>query len=140
MPTPFDVVGVGLNATDTVLVVPKFPAYGGKAPFTREFYSVGDRLPQPWSPALAWDSHEIHRHHRRRRARPHPARQPPRVPALTSTTCSSASNCPNQSAYIVVDESTGERIFLDRPNALRSHLKPSQMSKSPALAVSHRRP
>ena len=40
----FDVVGVGLNATDTMLVVPHFPAYGGKAPFSREFYSVGGQV------------------------------------------------------------------------------------------------
>ena len=32
----FDVVGVGLNATDTLLVVPRFPAYGGKVPFEEE--------------------------------------------------------------------------------------------------------
>ena len=29
----FDVVGVGLNATDTLLIVPHFPAYAGKVPF-----------------------------------------------------------------------------------------------------------
>ena len=40
----FDVVGVGLNATDTVLMVPRFPSYGGKVPFTREFYSVGGQV------------------------------------------------------------------------------------------------
>lgn len=28
----FDVVGVGLNATDTLLIVPHFPAYAGKCP------------------------------------------------------------------------------------------------------------
>ena len=36
-----DVVGVGLNATDTLLLVPHFPAYGGKAPFVREILSPG---------------------------------------------------------------------------------------------------
>src|SRR5581483_6728849 len=40
----FDVVGVGLNATDTMIVIPHFPAYGGKAPFTREFVSVGGQV------------------------------------------------------------------------------------------------
>ena len=33
----FDVVGVGLNATDTLLVVPHFPAYAGKVPFRRRY-------------------------------------------------------------------------------------------------------
>ena len=29
----FDVVGVGLNATDTLLLLPRFPAYAGKVAF-----------------------------------------------------------------------------------------------------------
>ena len=40
----FDVVGVGLNATDTMLVVPHFPAYGGKVPFLSEMYSPGGQV------------------------------------------------------------------------------------------------
>src|ERR1041384_5484750 len=46
----FDVVGVGLNATDTLLIVPHFPAYAGKVPFEEEFLSPGrqakETLPQ----------------------------------------------------------------------------------------------
>jgi sugar/nucleoside kinase (ribokinase family) len=37
----FDVVGVGLNATDTMIVVPRFPPYGGKIAVGREFLAVG---------------------------------------------------------------------------------------------------
>src|SRR5205085_11227601 len=40
----FDVVGVGLNATDTLLVVPHFPAYAGKAPFHEEILSPGGQV------------------------------------------------------------------------------------------------
>ena len=40
----FDVVGVGLNATDTLIMVPRFPAYAGKAPFTREVVSAGGQV------------------------------------------------------------------------------------------------
>ena len=40
----FDVVGVGLNATDTLILLPKFPAYGGKAPFEREVLSPGGQV------------------------------------------------------------------------------------------------
>src|SRR5436305_13598802 len=40
----FDVVGIGLNATDTLLRVPHFPAFGGKAPFHGEQYSVGGQV------------------------------------------------------------------------------------------------
>src|SRR5206468_1134601 len=40
----FDVVGLGLNATDTLLVVPHFPAYAGKAPFHQEILSPGGQV------------------------------------------------------------------------------------------------
>jgi hypothetical protein len=32
----FDLVGVGLNATDTLIKVAHFPAYGGKVPIEAE--------------------------------------------------------------------------------------------------------
>ena len=40
----FDVVGVGLNATDTLLMVPHFPAYAGKVPFDEEVMSPGGQV------------------------------------------------------------------------------------------------
>ena len=40
----FDVVGVGLNATDTLLLLPHFPAYAGKVPFTQEILSPGGQV------------------------------------------------------------------------------------------------
>src|SRR5215469_6284281 len=40
----FDVVGVGLNATDTLILVPHFPAYAGKAPYVREMLSPGGQV------------------------------------------------------------------------------------------------
>jgi hypothetical protein len=39
----FDVVGLGLNATDTLLIVPHFPAYAGKVAFE----DVNDEINQP---------------------------------------------------------------------------------------------
>ena len=40
----FDVVGVGLNATDTLLIVPSFPAYAGKARIAEEILSTGGQV------------------------------------------------------------------------------------------------
>ena len=37
---PFDLVGVGLNATDTLILVNHFPAYAGKVPFEGEMLSL----------------------------------------------------------------------------------------------------
>ena len=47
----FDVVGVGLNATDTLLIVPHFPAYAGKVPFQEEVVSPGGQV----ASALVYD-------------------------------------------------------------------------------------
>jgi sugar/nucleoside kinase (ribokinase family) len=40
----FDLVGVGLNATDTLLLVPKYPELGGKVAFEREIVSPGGQV------------------------------------------------------------------------------------------------
>jgi sulfofructose kinase len=115
----FDVVGVGLNATDTVLIVPRFPAYGGKAPFTREFYSVGGQVATAMVTCarLGLRAKYIGAVGDDERARL-------QVESLLASGIDvehvqQRVNCPNQSAYIVVDESTGERtIFWNRPDAL----------------------
>ena len=41
---PFDVAGIGLNATDTLILVPHFPAYAGKVAFEREILSPGGQV------------------------------------------------------------------------------------------------
>src|ERR1700693_485648 len=40
----FDVVGVGLTSTDTLIVVPHFPAYAGKTPIQEEIVSPGGQM------------------------------------------------------------------------------------------------
>ena len=40
----FDVVGVGLNATDTLMIVPAYPPCGGKVPFEHEMFSPGGQV------------------------------------------------------------------------------------------------
>lgn len=115
----FDVVGVGLNATDTLILVPRFPSYAGKAPFVRELTSPGGQVATAMVASaklglrtkyigtigddergqIQWDSLQdtgINLDHVQRRT-----------------------NCPNQSAYIIVDQSSGERTVLwSRPECL----------------------
>jgi sulfofructose kinase len=123
----FDIVGVGLNATDTVLMVPRFPAYGGKAPFSREFYSVGGQvatavvacaklgLRAKYIGAIGDDE------------RGRLQMDSLRVSGIDIEDVQQRANCPNQSAYIVVDESTGERtIFWNRPDCLA--ISPGQIT------------
>jgi sulfofructose kinase len=123
----FDVVGVGLNATDTVLMVPRFPAYGGKAPFTQEFYSVGGQvatavvacarlgLRAKYIGAVGDDE------------RSRLQMDSLRASGIEIQHVQQRANCPNQSAYILVDQSTGERtIFWNRPECLA--ISPEQIT------------
>jgi sulfofructose kinase len=120
MPPQFDVVGVGLNATDTMILIPHMPAYGGKVPFLQEILSPGGQVASAIvccaqlglrtkyigtigdddRGRIQWDSLQgtgVNLDHVQRRA-----------------------NCANQSAYILIDQTTGERtVFWSRPDCLR---------------------
>src|SRR5947208_1844003 len=41
---PFDMAGVGLNATDTAIIVPEFPPYAGKIAFLEERVEAGGQV------------------------------------------------------------------------------------------------
>jgi sulfofructose kinase len=117
--TPFDVVGVGLNATDTLIVVPRFPAYAGKAPFTREVVSAGGQV----ASALAVCSKLGLRTKYIGAVGDDEAGkfqlQSLRETGINLDGVEIRANCPNQRAYIIVDESTGERtIFWRRDDCL----------------------
>src|ERR1039458_4271377 len=110
--TNFDVVGVGLNATDTVLIVPHFPAYAGKAPYEREFVSTGGQVASAMVACarlglrtryigvigddergrIQWESLQ--------------------GTGVDLEYVEVRQGCPNQSAYIIIDRSTGERTIL----------------------------
>jgi sulfofructose kinase len=131
----FDVVGIGLNATDTLIIVPHFPSYAGKGPFTQEILSPGGQVASAMVTCanlglktkyigtigddergrVQWESllgSGINLDHVQRRA-----------------------GCPNQSAYIIIDQSTGERtVFWQRPECLR--LEPSEIT--PEMITSSR--
>ena len=111
----FDVVGVGLNATDTLLVVPHFPAYAGKVPFQEEILSPGGQvasamvdLRAAWACGPNTSARWATTSAAASRWRACAAR------ASTWTMCSCAQDCANQSAYIIIDRSTGERTVLWR--------------------------
>jgi len=116
----FDVVGVGLNATDTLILVPHFPPYGGKVPFTAELLSPGGQVASAMvccarlglracyigaigddeRGRIQWESLAgagLNLDHVQRR-----------------------SNCPNQTAYILIDQRSGERtVIWHRAECLR---------------------
>jgi sulfofructose kinase len=115
----FDIVGVGLNATDTLLLVKKFPPYAGKVPFTQEIVSPGGQVASAlvvcsklglrtqyigtvgddWAGRVQMDSL--------------------RDTGLNLDHVEVRPACANQRAYIIIDQSTGERTILwSRPDCL----------------------
>jgi sulfofructose kinase len=108
----FDVVGVGLNATDTLILLPRFPAYGGKAPFERELLSPGGQVASAmvtcaklgmrakYIGTLGDDQRGAVQLHSLRAS------------GINLDDIEIRPNCPNQSAYILVDQVTGERTVL----------------------------
>jgi sulfofructose kinase len=110
----FDVVGVGLNATDTLLIVPHFPAYAGKVPFEEEHLSPGGQVASAMVACarLGLRTKYIG-------AVGDDLRGRVQIDSLQGTGINLdhllvREGCPNQSAYIIIDRSTGERTVLWR--------------------------
>lgn len=119
----FDVVGVGLNATDTLILIPHFPSYGGKVPFTAEIISPGGQVASAMvccaklglrtkyigaigddeRGRIQWESLQ--------------------GTGINLDDVQVRKNCANQSAYILIDQRTGERtVFWSRPDCLKMEL------------------
>ncbi len=116
----FDVVGVGLNATDTLLIVPHFPAYAGKVPFAEEMLSPGGQVASAMVACarLGLRTKYVGAVGDDERGRV-------QIDSLRGTGINLdhvfvREGCPNQSAYIVIDRSTGERtVFWRRDDCLK---------------------
>jgi sulfofructose kinase len=116
----FDVVGVGLNATDTVLLVPHFPAYGGKVPFLSEVYSPGGQVATAMVACAALGMRAKYIGTIGDDERGRIQMESLRTSGINLDDVQQRTNCANQSAYIVIDQSTGERTVLwNRPECLR---------------------
>lgn len=120
MSKEFDVVGIGENATDTVIVVPKFPPYAGKTTFGKEMLSPGGQVA---SAIVTCRRLGLRAKYIGAVGDDFRARIQMRDLETSGVDISDVfvrENCPNQSAYIVIDESTGERtIFSHRPDCLK---------------------
>jgi sulfofructose kinase len=116
----FDVVGVGLNATDTLLLLPKFPAYAGKVPFTEEILSPGGQVASAMVACAKLGMRvkyigTVGDDERGRIQMDSLLGQ-----GINLDHVQVRKDCPNQSAYILIDHTTGERTVLwRRPDCLR---------------------
>ena len=135
----FDLVGVGLNATDTLLLVAKYPALGQKVAFEREILSPGGQVTTAlvtcsW---LGLRTSYIGVVGDDERGRVQMASL--RDTGMNLDHVQTRTGCPNQSAYIVIDQSTGERtIFWHRPECLAldpAHITPEKIACARMLHV-----
>ena len=123
----FDVVGVGLNATDTVLLVSHFPAYGGKVPFHDEFLSPGGQVASAMVACARLGLRAKYIGTVGDDERGHIQMESLRSSSVNLDHVQLRRGCANQSAYIVIDQSTGERTILwRRPDCLR--IAPEEIS------------
>ena len=119
MKKTFDVVGVGLNATDTMLLVPRFPAYGGKVPFHHEVLSPGGQVASAMVTCARLGLRAKYIGTVGDDERGEIQMQSLLGSGVDLTHVQRRKNCPNQSAYIMIDQSTGERtVFWSRPDCL----------------------
>lgn len=117
---PFDVVGVGLNATDTLLVLPKFPAYAGKVPFLDEILSPGGQVASAMVACARLGLRTKYIGSVGDDLRGQIQMDSLRGSGINLDDVQMRRNCPNQSAYILIDQTTGERTVLwRRPDCLR---------------------
>ncbi|HYP14504.1 MAG TPA: PfkB family carbohydrate kinase [Bryobacteraceae bacterium] len=116
----FDVVGVGLNATDTLLLLPKFPAYAGKVPFTEEILSPGGQVASAMVACATLGLRVKYIGTVGDDERGRVQMESLLGLGIDLEHVQVFQDCPNQSAYILVDQTTGERTVLwRRPDCLR---------------------
>ena len=133
MGKPFDLAGVGLNATDTAIIVPEFPEYAGKIAFLEERLEAGGQVA---TAVIACQT--LGREHgiqcryigtvgddERGRFQLESLRRS----GVDIAGVQVIPGCPNQTAYIVIDRRTGERtVFWHRDPRLA--MKATQLHRA----------
>jgi sulfofructose kinase len=123
----FDVVGVGLNATDTLLLLAHFPAYAGKVPFTQEILSPGGQVASAMVTCAKLGLRTKYIGTVGDDERGRIQMESLRATGINLDHVQVRMGCANQTAYILIDQSTGERTVLwKRPDCLR--LDPSEIT------------
>ena len=123
----FDVVGVGLNATDTLLLVPRFPAYAGKVPFEGEILSPGGQVATAMVTCAKLELRVKYIGTVGDDERGRIQMKSLLESGINLDHVQIRKGCPNQSAYILIDRTTGERTVLwQRPECLR--LDPAEIT------------
>src|SRR5437762_2129663 len=124
----FDVVGVGLNATDTLLVLPHFPAYAGKARILEEILSTGGQVASAMVTCARLGLRTKYIGTVGDDERGRIQIESLRSSGIDLEHVQVRHGCANQSAYILIDRATGERTVLwRRDDCLR--IAPSEITR-----------
>ncbi len=134
-----DVVGVGLNATDIAIEVPHFPAFNSKTEFVSSSWQAGGQvataivvcqrlgLRTKYVGSVGSDPAGLFQLESLRRE------------GVDLGDVRQVANCPNQAAYILIDQNTGERTILwRRDGCLRlreQDLRPEMIRQARLLHV-----
>ncbi len=135
----FDVVGIGLNATDTLILVPHFPPYAGKVAFDDEMLSPGGQVASAMVTCarLGLRVKYIGTIGDDERGRVQDASL--RGLGINLDDVRVRAGSPNQTAYIIIDRTTGERtVFWSRPESLRltpEEIEPSMIASARLLHI-----
>jgi len=120
MKAEFDVAGVGLNATDTLLTVARFPAFAGKARILEEVLSPGGQVASALVACARLGLRVRYIGTVGDDERGRIQMESLRSAGIETAHVEVRPGCASQSAYIVIDQSTGERtIFWRRDDCLR---------------------
>jgi sulfofructose kinase len=121
-----DVLGIGLNATDTLLLVAEFPPYAGKVPFQRELLSPGGQVATAVVACARLGLRSKYIGTIGDDLRGEIQRESLEGTGVDTSGLIVRRGCPNQTAYIIIDERSGERTVLwQRSDCLR--LSPSEV-------------
>lgn len=112
----FDVAGVGLNATDTLIVLSHFPAYAGKVAFEREILSPGGQVASALVTCAKLGLRVKYIGTVGDDERGRIQLESLRESGINLDDVEVRKNCPNQTAYILIDRTTGERTVLWKRN------------------------
>jgi sulfofructose kinase len=116
----FDIVGVGLNATDTLIAVPHLPPYAGKAPFVEEIVMPGGQVASALAACARLGLRTKYIGAVGDDERGRIQLESLAAAGVDSTDVKVRKGCATQSAYIIVDGATGERtVFWRRDDGLR---------------------
>jgi sulfofructose kinase len=115
-----DVLGIGLNATDTLILLQQFPPYAGKIAFDRELLSPGGQVATAIVACAKLGLRTKYIGTIGDDLRGQIQRESLDGTGVDTSGVTVRPGCPNQTAYILIDERTGERTVLwQRSDCLR---------------------